>query len=289
MRFVNINGVLQKARRFISYGAGSIQEQDVKNPDKLSEILRKMSQRLSDVEAAVPPEAIEFEVNVGIGGALTGIAHSFNGPVRWYVVAWIQAGTVAYPVAAPALVQDATSTPKQLVLRSYVAGKAIVRVEPAFADIDPGITTVAAPDQVRLALGSDFTTTSQTIVTCRLGFTAGPNETWRIHMEGMCEDSAIGGMKFGVIAPTGATVEAMHYSTSTGLTVRTYELLTVINSLAGAQHTAAATRGDDQIIGVVKTGATGGTIAIGVATVNFASTAKVYAKSSLVADKVTEV
>jgi hypothetical protein len=143
MKFINVNGVLQRARRFVS-GGGQVQEDEVRDPQKLAEIIRQMQRRLSELESVTPPEGQEFEVNVGSGGALTSIAHNVGGPVRWSVVCWTQVGGTAYPVAAPALVQDVTSTSKTLVLRSYVAGKAIVRVESAFADVDPGITVAAS-------------------------------------------------------------------------------------------------------------------------------------------------
>lgn len=139
MKFITAAGILQKARRFASAG-GQVQEDEVKSPQKLAEIIRQMQRRVAELEAVTPPEALEFELNVGSGGAITSVAHGINGAVRWYVVAWTQTGGATYPIAAPALVQDASSTSRVLQLRSYVAGKAIVRVEPAFGDVDPGIT-----------------------------------------------------------------------------------------------------------------------------------------------------
>lgn len=157
MRFVNVNGVLQKARRYVS-GGGAVQEEEVKSPAKLAEILRQLQRRMADVEALTPPEPIEFEVNVAGGGAITSILHGFNSAVRWFVVQWTQVGGTAGPIRGPQLVQDASSTSTTLSLRSYVPGKAIVRVEPAFADVDPGITVSASNMAPKFAaLAADVT------------------------------------------------------------------------------------------------------------------------------------
>lgn len=145
MKFVSLTGVLQKARRYVSAG-GAVQEEEVKNSAKLAEIIRQLQRRVADIEAVTPPEPLEFEVNVGIGGAITTIAHGLRSAVRWYVVQWTQVGGAAVPISAPQLVQDSSSTSTVLALRSYVAGKAIVRVETAFADVDGGITVAAATD-----------------------------------------------------------------------------------------------------------------------------------------------
>lgn len=140
MKFINVNGVLQRARRFVSSTSG-VTDTDIKDEARLADLLRSLQRRVSSLEAQMPPEPLEFEVNVGESGAITSVAHNIGGPVRWFVVQWTQVGGTAYPLSGPMLVQDATSTSRILALRSYVAGKAIVRVEPSFADVDPGITT----------------------------------------------------------------------------------------------------------------------------------------------------
>ncbi len=129
MRFFNINGVLQKARRYVS-GGSPVSPDDVKDAARLAEMLQDLQKRLTIAEARLPPEGVEFEVNVGTIGAQTVISHNLNSSVRWYVVAWAGTGTAGH-----SLVQDTTSDLQKLVLRSYVAGRAIVRVEPAFAGV----------------------------------------------------------------------------------------------------------------------------------------------------------
>jgi hypothetical protein len=134
MRFFDVRGNLTKARRFVS-GNANVQEEEVKNPQKLAEILRNILRRVTDAEAQLPPEPVEFEVEVGSMGATTTLEHNMNGPVRYSVVFWTKTETGSYPTAAPVLVADSSSDDDRLVLQSQVAGRAIIRVEPAFKGI----------------------------------------------------------------------------------------------------------------------------------------------------------
>lgn len=132
MRFINVAGVVQRARRYVSR-SGNVQDEDVKEPSKLAEVLRDILKRVTELEAHAPPEALEFEVDLGSIGAQTTLFHNFNSPIRWYVVTWCNGAST--PVVGHSLVQDASSTSRALVLRSYVAGRAIVRIEPASAGV----------------------------------------------------------------------------------------------------------------------------------------------------------
>ena len=140
MRFVGIDGTLAKARRFVS-SALNVSEDEVSIPGKLAEILRQSLRRVAELEARTPPEAIEFEVEVGTLGALTTMRHGLNSGVRFSVVYWtkIRAGST-YPTAAPVLIADETSDSNNLVLRSYVAGRAVIRIEPAFHGIAQNVS-----------------------------------------------------------------------------------------------------------------------------------------------------
>jgi hypothetical protein len=87
MRFINVAGVIQKARRFVS-ASGGAQDDEVKDPTKLANIIRHVQRRISDVEARTPPEATEFEVTCGDRGAQVRLSHNVGGPVRYYVTSW---------------------------------------------------------------------------------------------------------------------------------------------------------------------------------------------------------
>ena len=136
MRFIGISGTLQKARRYVS-GHSTVNDEETKNHSKLANILRSIMQRLSDLEARVPAQGIEFEVELLAAGYVY-LHHNFNSPVRWWITAWtrpVSGGT--YPVIAPIAVQDETSTGNILALQTFSEGRAIIRVEPSAGAIEP--------------------------------------------------------------------------------------------------------------------------------------------------------
>jgi hypothetical protein len=141
MRFVSlVNNVIAKARRGITQTA-SVSADDLKDPGKQAEIIRQLMARINKLEAAAAPEATEFEVLVGDGGQLVELPHGFKSTaVRWSVVGWFCVPAGASPVDAPRLTYDPSSTLTSLFLRSYVKGRAIIRVEPAQSFLDPGPT-----------------------------------------------------------------------------------------------------------------------------------------------------
>lgn len=118
---------LRRERRVTKLGL-SVSRDEAKDPSKLAEILRGIIKALDEVDK---DSFIEFEVDLGTGGSLVYLEHRFNGPVRYYVTDWGRIGTGAYPTSAPVLVRDSSSTSSRLVLRSHVAGRAIIRVERA--------------------------------------------------------------------------------------------------------------------------------------------------------------
>ncbi len=137
MRFIGIDTLVQKARRFVSKPS-TIQDEEVKDAAKLANILRATLQRLSDLEARVPGEGADFEVATNAIGDPVTLAHNLAGPVRWWVVGWTRPVALgSYPSTAPILVQDASSDANNLVLKSYTAGRAVVRVEPANGTMEP--------------------------------------------------------------------------------------------------------------------------------------------------------
>lgn len=135
MRFVSMDGILQKVRRYVSGGA-NVSDEEVKDPVKLAEIIRTLTARVTALEARTAPESAEFEVEVGSLGAITRITHGFNSPVRFYVTYWIQKrdGSTS-PTGAPALVVDSSSTLNVLALKSFLVGRAVIRIEPASSGI----------------------------------------------------------------------------------------------------------------------------------------------------------
>ena len=133
IRFISSGGA-RGLRRSITASNGA-QESEVSDPTKLAEILRKLSQRVERLEAASAPNAVEFEVVVSTAGATVSLAHNFAGPIRWYVVQWMMTAAGVAPTAGVGLAQDSTSTADTLVLKSYVAGRAVVRIERAVGEV----------------------------------------------------------------------------------------------------------------------------------------------------------
>lgn len=126
--FISLQGTTGKGRRQVAQ-AQSFNVTEVTEPDRLTDLLRKLERRVSELEARQVPDYAEYEVNLGTAAALTKLTHGFNCPVRFSVVHWTKVTGGAYPTAAPVLVVDDTSTDSVLVLRSHVAGRAVIRVE----------------------------------------------------------------------------------------------------------------------------------------------------------------
>lgn len=125
MKFLDVNGLITKARRYVSQGQG-VSEADVTEPKKLAEVLRGILKQLSELSGKVGPEPLEIE-KVVAGSGQVAFYHGFDCPVRYYVTHWSNAS------GGPAFVWHASSTPKILVLTTGNAGRVILRIEPVQA------------------------------------------------------------------------------------------------------------------------------------------------------------
>lgn len=143
MRFVSlVKGVLGKTRMSVTQAVSTVPTADPTDNestiDNVVRAVRRLGLRITKLEGLVQVEPTEFEVVLGTGGALSELYHNYNGPVRYWVTTWMQLpdnGTA--PTTAPVLVRDTSSTFKSLFLKSYVAGRAVIRVEPSTYDLDP--------------------------------------------------------------------------------------------------------------------------------------------------------
>lgn len=285
MRFVNAAGLICKSRRFVS-GGGSVQDEEVKDPKKLAELIRQMQKRITELETLTPPEPIEFEVDVGYGGVVTELYHNFGSPVRWFVVGWSPIGGYGWPVDGPRLVRSHASTSNLLVLKSYTPGKAIIRVETAFTDVDLGASVSTNPRE--MALAAQYDTTSLTIVATPLTFAAClPGEVWDLKFTGLSGSSDVNGLKFAVHAPAGATVTGVHRTSTVNIATRQYETLAA-NTLGSVCHTIAGNFRDDVIEAQVRMGTTAGNVGISVAKVT-AGIASIASGASLIMTRCTQV
>lgn len=129
MKSVRLDGQVVRARRKV-YSSDAVMEEDASNPGRIADLLRVAMQRISELEARLADEGIEFEANVGAAGALSRFEHGFGKSVRFWPVYWSGA------TAAPILARSSDSTDNTLVLASYTAGRVVIRIEPS----DAGIT-----------------------------------------------------------------------------------------------------------------------------------------------------
>jgi hypothetical protein len=100
---------------------------DVQDPEKLARLVQDLRKRVTILERRHAPRWRDFEdVTVSTAGATVQLEHRFGTRVRFHVVDWTSA------TGAPDLRKDTTNTDADtLVLASYVAGTATVRVEEA--------------------------------------------------------------------------------------------------------------------------------------------------------------
>ncbi len=105
-----------------------VTESDAKDPAKLARLLARLLKDIATVRRRFTAKRIDFEdVAVSTAGATVSLQHNLNGRVRWWLAGWQSSGTTA-----PILKESATATTAQtLVLMSYVAGTATIRVEGA--------------------------------------------------------------------------------------------------------------------------------------------------------------
>lgn len=102
-------------------------EADVQEPRKLARLLTDAHKAAAEVAARHDPARVDHEDIVvdATGATQYRLHHGFGGRVRWWVVDWRSA------TAGPQLVYSSSSDNDTLVLVSYVAGTATIRIEEA--------------------------------------------------------------------------------------------------------------------------------------------------------------
>lgn len=98
--------------------------EDVADPEKLARFVQELRAKSATTDKR---RQVDFEdLAVSTGGAQVRLAHGLGARVRWWIVDWSSSGT-----AAPVLRKSSDSDEDTLILESYVAGTATVRVEEA--------------------------------------------------------------------------------------------------------------------------------------------------------------
>lgn len=125
MKFIDINGLLGRGRRYVSSFTSPSAEQ-LEDKYKLAETIRDLTARINTLEAKSAPEGIEFEVDATAGTDME-FHHNFGCPVRWYVVDWWHTIGSGHN----SLHRTAASTDNVLVLHSHNSGRMVLRIEPS--------------------------------------------------------------------------------------------------------------------------------------------------------------
>lgn len=86
MKHVSLDGSLPKGRRAVSRPS-SITAEDVQDPDNLSLVITNLQNQIAELQASVPKDFSEFEVDLVPGEPVT-LPHGFNAPVRFYHTHW---------------------------------------------------------------------------------------------------------------------------------------------------------------------------------------------------------
>ncbi len=104
-----------------------ITDEQAKDPKRIARLLLSLLRDVAHLKRRWWPRRIDFEDRVvdATGTTLYRLQHGFGGRVRWWVVDWTGA------TVEPRLVRNATTTNDVLVLVSYAAGTATIRIEEA--------------------------------------------------------------------------------------------------------------------------------------------------------------
>lgn len=103
----------------------TVTAEDVQDPAKLAKLATRILAALANLRRQWAPGRLDFEDLAcdGAGAALT-LQHNFAGRVRWWVTDWTSGSS-----ACPILIRGTETTADTLVLYSYQAGTATLRVE----------------------------------------------------------------------------------------------------------------------------------------------------------------
>ncbi len=152
------------------------------------------------------------------------------------------------------------------------------------------ITATSTTSQPQMALNANFTTSSATQTATNLTFSIAANESWYVEYTGTAGCSGIGGLRYQINTPAGATIEGWVMGTTTTATAFTNVRITAINTpVAATCHNAAAAIGPDRIWFRINNSGTAGSVTLAAASITATQTSTIYAGSSLRALKVTLV
>ncbi len=130
--FVDLNGNFANTRPLASSTA-YVSPEDAADTTRLAELITDLSKRVAALEGNRAPDYIEFEKQVtAAGSGNVSLQHNFGCPVRFSVSHWKGVSNYSFNV------NETLSTDNTLSLNSLVAGRVVLRVEKAQANVVKG-------------------------------------------------------------------------------------------------------------------------------------------------------
>ncbi len=112
-----------KNRRGVSTSEG-FSSDELSNPERLGDIIKSLSDRISSLEGNKPNNYIDIKKSVTSGDRVS-IDHNFGSPARFYVVSWTGSTAPRFDEATTAPL----STNDNIQLIATCTGTVILRVE----------------------------------------------------------------------------------------------------------------------------------------------------------------
>jgi hypothetical protein len=145
-------------------------------------------------------------------------------------------------------------------------------------------------DQFVQRLNANATTTVVTATATNLSFAMAANEAWEVEAQLTAQCSGVGGSKFAIGTPAGATIEGWIRSSLGTITTLSYQRIVAVNALnATALHTVATTPGPDVIKFAIVNGAVAGNCVLQIASVTATQTTTLFLGSYWKARRVVSV
>ena len=126
MKFYDINGNTPTNKRF-SVKEDNLTSQDLSSPETLAEVVRRLSNRVRELEATLPPGSVEYEEDWTAGEEYT-YNHGLGSANVRYFVTFLQQSSDDSGGTVPKYI---SATDNQLVVEARVTGRVIFRIEPS--------------------------------------------------------------------------------------------------------------------------------------------------------------
>jgi hypothetical protein len=136
-------------------------------------------------------------------------------------------------------------------------------------------------DFYKQSLGSNFTTTLDTLQDTNIVFPIEPSEEWQFKFFLQHGCNGTGGLKYAISLPAGATIRAVIKSITSGNTAYTSQIISSTAEIAINLNTVASQGGWAEIIGYVINSATAGAVRLQMRAITAGQTVTLYRESTV--------